>query len=202
MVRFWIIAAVAVVGIGLGGCGDEQPISPPVAEPETIGKMAGGAGSGTSSGMGTTPTRGDATTPRADERAAGDPPPRAPQKRAGLYFPQAGPADDFMTALGGGTLVVRNRCIHMAPDRGGGVVVWPHGYSLRREGNEVLVLNSRGEVVAKVGEEVRMGGGQITQEEAGPMLEAARRNFEEEREELGVPDGCRGPLWVSSGVVR
>jgi hypothetical protein len=88
----------------------------------------------------------------------------------------------------------------MAPERGGGVVVWPRGYSLRREGGEFLVLDGRGDAVAEVGEEVRMGG-QITQEEAWPTSGAARRNFEEERKELGVPDGCRGPLRVSSGVV-
>ena len=79
--------------------------------------------------------------------------------------------------------------------------MWPHGYSLRSEGGDILVLDGRGEVAAKVGEEVRMGGGQITQEEAGPTPEAARRAFEEKRKELGVPDQCRGPLWVSSGVI-
>ncbi len=113
-----------------------------------------------------------------------------------------GPASDFLQALGAGRLVVRDRRIRMAPDGRGGLVVWPHGYSPRREGDGILVLDGRGEAVAKIGEEVRIGGGQITREEAGPTAGAARQAFEEKREDLGVPDGCRGPLWVSSEVVR
>ena len=158
-------------------------------------------GPGVASGSSDAPPP-DRADPSPSERTVHDPPARPPQKQAGLFFPQLRPASAFPQALGSGRLVVRDRCIHMAPDGGGGLVVWPHGYSLRREGDEILVLNGRDEVVAKVGEEVRMGGGQITQEEAGPMPEAARRTFEEKRRQLGVPDGCRGPLWVSSGVVK
>ena len=39
MGRLRIVAAVAIVGIVVGGCGDEQSISPLVVEPETVGKM-------------------------------------------------------------------------------------------------------------------------------------------------------------------
>jgi hypothetical protein len=41
MVRLWIVVAVAGLGVALGGCGDEQPISPLVAEPETLGRAPG-----------------------------------------------------------------------------------------------------------------------------------------------------------------
>ena len=141
--------------------------------------------------MGTTPMQRGATTPQADERAAGDPPPRAPQKQAGLYFPQTGPA---------GRLVVRDRCIHTAPDGGGGLVVWPHGYSPRRESGEVLVLDGRGEAVAKVGEEVRMGGGQTTREEAGPTPgpPSPGRRAGTSRSS-GRSQACRIGAWVRCG---
>ena len=33
MWRFWLVGVVAIVGVALGGCGDEQPVSPLVAEP-------------------------------------------------------------------------------------------------------------------------------------------------------------------------
>lgn len=43
MVRLWIVAAVAILGFALGGCADDpQPSTPPVAEPETVGKMVDG----------------------------------------------------------------------------------------------------------------------------------------------------------------
>jgi hypothetical protein len=44
MARLWIVAAMAILGIALGGCGDTQPITPLVAEPETVGTMPDGGG--------------------------------------------------------------------------------------------------------------------------------------------------------------
>jgi hypothetical protein len=41
MGRSGLLAVMAVVGIALGGCGDEQPSSPLVAEPETVGRVPG-----------------------------------------------------------------------------------------------------------------------------------------------------------------
>lgn len=41
MVRLWIAAAVVVVGIASGGCGDERTRPPFVAEPETVGRAPG-----------------------------------------------------------------------------------------------------------------------------------------------------------------
>ena len=179
MGRFWIAACVIALASLVVGCA---------------------SGTGEASGSGDAPPP-DGAGPH-DDRTVYAPPARPPQKQAGFFFPRLDPTSDFPLALGSGRLVVRDRCIRMAPDGRGGLVVWPHGYSLRREGDEILVLNGRGEAVAEVGEEVRMGGGQITQEEAGPTPGAARRAFEEKRGELGVPERCRGPLWVSSEVVR
>ena len=53
-----------------------------------------------------------------------------------------------------------------------------------------------------MGETVSMGGGEIRREDSGgPTLEAARQQFEERRGELGAPNRCRGPLWLSRGVI-
>ena len=60
MVRLWIVAAVAVVGVASGGCGDERPISPLVAEPETVGKMADRGGSSSAAEPTAEPTAGGA----------------------------------------------------------------------------------------------------------------------------------------------
>ena len=188
MRRFRVTAWVTVLALSVAGCASGTSEAPPDRADPPAATVSTGA----------TETHEPTTGSPPNKRTAYDPPAVSPHKEAGLFFPQAGPTDDFMTALGGGRLVVRDRCIYMAP---GGVVVWPHGYSLRREGGEVLVLSGRDEVVAKVGEEVRMGGGQITREEAGPTPEATGRAFEEKWKELGVPNRCGGPLWVSSGLV-
>ncbi len=133
-----------------------------------------------------------------------DPVPVSP-KEVGLFFPKSSePTRDVMSALGGGRLFVRDGCIRMGSRQGSSdVVVWPYEYSLGRgENGKILVLNEDGEAEASIGDEVRVGGGQITRGEAGPTPEAARREFMEQRKNLEVPDQCRGSLWGAAPGMR
>lgn len=82
------------------------------------------------------------------------------------------------------------------------VVVWPAGYSLARSGSEVLVLGRKGKVEARVGDEVSMAGGQISEGALAEEPETQRRAFEGVRRRYGVPGRCRGPLWVAAPGVR
>ena len=193
MVRVWIAVRIAALALLVVGCGQGVGDAPTGSTDQT-------SPPGPASG----PTTEETTTtsvPR-DQRPTYDPPSQVPKKQAGLFFPQVPePPGSVTGALGSGRLFVKDRCIYMGTGRYGDVVVWPYGYSLSRGNGEIRVVNASGKVVAKVGDEVSMGGGQITQGEAGPTPEAARRQFEEKRGELGVPDRCRGPLWVSSGVI-
>jgi hypothetical protein len=66
------------------------------------------------------------------------------------------------------------------------VPVWPARYSLDEKGNEVRILDEKGNVIGMVGKEVRVGGGEIKQDEAGPTPEA-RRNFEATRRRCARP---------------
>ena len=190
--RFWIITWIAALVLLMAGCGLGAANAP-----------AGSADRTSTTGTPEGTTAEETTTDLPPEENAYDPPAQAPQKQAGLFFPQKPrPGGLSLSALGGGKLVVKNSCIYMGTRHHSDVVVWPYGYSLSRKDGEIRILNEKGKVVAQVGEEVRIGGGEITQAEAGPTPEAARRQFEEKRGELGVPNRCRGPLWVSSGVVR
>lgn len=42
------------------------------------------------------------------------------------------------------------------------LIVWPHDYVGRRAGDHVQLLDDRGRVVARTGDWIEMGGGQIT----------------------------------------
>ena len=200
MTRFWIASRIAALALLVIGCG----------------QSVGNAPSGPTEDLTSTPETANGstmeettTTIPPNQQSTDDLPPQVPKKQAGLFFPQVPePGGLHPTAVGGGRLFIRNDCIYAGPTQRryrdvvpSDVVVWPYGYSLSRKGGEIRILNEKGKVVARVGEEVRMGGGEITQAEAGPTPEAARRQFEEKRGELGVPDQCRGPLWVSSGVI-
>lgn len=141
-----------------------------------------------------------------DERTAHDPPAQAPRKEAGLFFPSqpSSKTNAYMMALGKGRLLTVDGCVRLEGAHGdsGDVVVWPPGYSLDRRDGEVLVLNEKGEVEARVGDEVEMGGGEISEDALAEKPEAQRRAFEKERHRYGVPGRCRGPLWVAAPNVR
>ena len=131
----------------------------------------------------------------------------APRKQAGLFFPaQPSPDTDYMMAEVKGRLVVGAGCVRIRAEeeRGGpgSVVVWPAGYSLAKNGGGVLVLGRKGKAEARIGDEVSMGGGQISEGSLGEDPEARRRAFEEVRRRYGVPGRCRGPLWVAAPGVR
>ncbi len=185
----WIVAVtVAVVLVSSPGC-EEGAGNAPVGSTDSAPTTATTKG---------TPAEQTTTNPLL-EADTHDPPAQVPQKQVGLFFPQLPqPTRMGMAGLGLGELFVKDRCIYMGTRRHhADVVVWPYGYSLERKGAEIRVLDEQGRVVARVGEQVELGGGEITQAEAGPTPEAARQQFEEKRGELGVPDRCRGPLFVS-----
>ena len=77
------------------------------------------------------------------------------------------------------------------------VVVWPYGYSLRRGGSEVLILNGKGKVVAKVGDRVRMGGGETSRGQTGLSPKENRRAFEKEWPRASTLVPVSDQLWVA-----
>ena len=102
------------------------------------------------------------------------------------FFPKQRPGGDMMMAdIRGEFLLDDEGCLRVAGnDRV--VPIWPADFSVDREDGQVRVLNSRGRVVARVGEEVYMGGGEV-----GRSLEGI----------AGVEKRCSGTYWlVGTGV--
>ena len=82
----------------------------------------------------------------------------------GVFLPrlyeQRGPIVSPLAATAGRLMLV-GRCLMLdvAYRPGEYLVVWPPGFNVQREGNGILVLNGGGSVIAKVGDEVTLGGG-------------------------------------------
>jgi hypothetical protein len=77
----------------------------------------------------------------------------------GIAFPRQKPAEGYresMLALATGTLVLEGECLRLEK---GAVPIWPPEFTLRTEGDQVLVIDGGGSVAARVGEEVCLGGG-------------------------------------------
>ena len=74
-----------------------------------------------------------------------------------------------LTAAFGGKLVISDGCVSLE-DGETRVLIWPPGYYLTQGEDAVEILDYRGNVIARVGDRVKIGGG-----EAPPGLECALR---------------------------
>ena len=64
------------------------------------------------------------------------------------------------TALASGVLTARGADLLLADDTGAPMdVVWPDGYSVRRDGDRLSLVNRFGFVMAREGDRIDMGGG-------------------------------------------
>ncbi len=77
--------------------------------------------------------------------------PRLYEQRGPILSPQAATE---------GRLMLLGRCLilDVAYPPGEYIVIWPPGFNVQRKGNDVLVLNGGGSVVAQVGDDVTLGG--------------------------------------------
>lgn len=101
-----------------------------------------------------------------------------------------------MAALATGRVVVDDAgCIRLEDGRTddeGDLIVWPPGYSMQTEGVKVHIVKEDGETLARVGDMVELGGGQI------PAHPGVREMYEKH---LEIPQKCTGPLWIVGQVV-
>lgn len=104
-----------------------------------------------------------------------------------LYFPvQKEPQTAVLTALLPGELVADNGYLRVA----GNLILWPHGYSLKTEGQDIWVINDKGQPAAKVGDWIKIGGGVVSTSYAEQILEHP------------LPEGCEGPYWLAAEIVN
>jgi hypothetical protein len=73
---------------------------------------------------------------------------------------------------------------------GESLIIWQPDYFLHNNNGTIEILDRNGEVVARVGEEVAMGGGGIPWEEVNRMIKEP------------LPEDCRGPFFLQGGGTR
>lgn len=168
--------ALAVLVVAMAACGGGSS----AGEPEAAGKNAQAASSTSQSS--------------SASQAASSPDQAAPPSSApGVFFPrQKASVNTYYMATWRGELVLdREGCLRVRGD-GSVVPVWPPGFGVEALGDEVRVLNRRGKVVARVGDEVEIGGGG-----APPAAVVDKRTERELRER------CPGDYWLASpDVIR
>ena len=82
-----------------------------------------------------------------------------------VLFPRQRAGVDYMQAAGGGKLVLDEQgCLRLGRggDVAGDVIVWPHDHSVEVDADgEVRIRDEKSRVVAKVGDDVQVGGGEV-----------------------------------------
>jgi len=109
----------------------------------------------------------------------------------GIAFPRQKPAEGFreyMMAQLVGTLRLEGACLYVQSLGGENLLpIWPPEFTLRMEGDLVLVIDGEGQVAARAGEEVYMSGG------GGGADEWVLQQ---------IPPACRGEYFVVGNEVR
>jgi hypothetical protein len=84
-----------------------------------------------------------------------------------------------MTALLSGTLRAdETGCPFIETGSGKVTPVWPQGYTAARVGNgDIVVSDPSGQVVARIGDHVRFGGGEVPVDGKPPCLDGADQAF-------------------------
>lgn len=108
-----------------------------------------------------------------------------------IYLPKQPPTEASMAALMEGMLIEENGCLRVIEEgnRGGFLVLWPFDSNISVSGESIEVLNGAGQVVARVGERLRIGGGAM--ESPSSMA-----RFDDVIPGLPI-DGCPGPYWIA-----
>ena len=105
----------------------------------------------------------------------------------GVHFPQLKMNSGiYMACLLKGQLALKNGYLYV----GNSIIVWQPDFFLNDNHGTIEVLNRDGKVVARVGEEVEMGGGGIDSINLNRMLKEP------------LPANCKGPFFLQGGDVK
>lgn len=97
--------------------------------------------------------------------------------------------EEAMEALLEGTLVAAEGCLWVVPPTGTRyAVIWPAHVELVASTVPARVTDRQSGQSAQVGGPVRLGGGELPGARTAAL-------------ESALPSGCRGPLWLASGIV-
>lgn len=84
-------------------------------------------------------------------------------------------------------------CLRVRQDGVSLVIIWPTGFKAENAGGEVRVLNGQGEITARAGQAISMGGGETP---LGENEAVDKQTLQELRER------CPGSYWVATPPIR
>jgi hypothetical protein len=124
------------------------------------------------------------------------PSPAATPTKVSIFFPQLKSPDNERgnvapSALLTGTLVNADGCLRVIADPDGSsyLAIWPDSVTLIFENDSIEIHNLSGELLARVGDRIRLSGGELAASEAGWVSTLLQPGQE-------LPEACPGPYWL------
>lgn len=115
-------------------------------------------------------------------------------------FPQQRPVSGErarLTSMAEGQLALRNGCLRLISSHDEAdtsyLIIWPGDYSVKEEADVLGIYDSQNQLLALVGDEVTLGGGEISQTE--PLTDTVFGLREP------TPPECPGPYWIMGDFV-
>ena len=126
------------------------------------------------------------------------PPSHVPESAPPIFFPQQAPIVDEHSTMTGdlfGKLIVVDNCLRVNTHEGNTsyVVVWPSSVTMRVANDMIQILNSSGQVVAQVGNDVYLDGGGISASQATALSQ---------QPDLPIDTMCSRPYWLVGNIVE
>lgn len=115
-----------------------------------------------------------------------------------VFFPKYNLVDGKWVSMTGeieGELVRVGDCLRLVSNLDGTsyLIVWPPPYELDEGGSALLIRDETGRTVARLGEEIYMGGGESRSLESNPgVTEQLISEIES--------SGCSGPYWIAGSI--
>lgn len=107
------------------------------------------------------------------------------------FFPQQQISPSvFMDALLVGKLVLVGSCLRVEDNNNNYVLIWPQGFSLKTADKFIQISDGAGNLVAQVGDNINVSGGEILSEQIGNYVSQT------------LPNDCSGPYWIVASVEK
>ena len=113
---------------------------------------------------------------------------KTPENEA-MLTPMPGVVVTRMVALYVGPLTMVDGCLRLGEGEAGNLVVWPPDFEVSIENDTIRVLYDDHKVEVRLGQVVRLGGGEVKSIDAF-----------DERTRQGIPAGCPGPYWLVGSI--
>ena len=112
----------------------------------------------------------------------------------GVFFPTVPVGNAYPAGEIQGMLELRSGCLFVTRPEDRWLLLWPEGYTAREAQGAIEILDEEDDLVAREGDQIRLGGGERRPIEIGGTAEAERNASE--LTGADIPERCGDLFWL------